>query len=85
MRSAHVWKFENRRFLPVGVQIGVSDDFSTEIVGGPLQAGDVVVTDAVPSVEMQGDPSAISATRQGHAMLVRFAARLSNDCQRGAC
>jgi len=43
--------FENRRFLPVAVQVGVSDDFSTEIVGGPLQAGDVVVTDAVQSVE----------------------------------
>jgi RND family efflux transporter MFP subunit len=52
VRVAHVWKFENRRFIPVAVQVGVSDDSWTEIIGGPLQSGDVVVTDAVPSVEM---------------------------------
>jgi len=51
-RVAHVWKFENRRFTPVAVQVGVSDDSWTEIIGGPLQAGDIVVTDAVPSAEM---------------------------------
>jgi RND family efflux transporter MFP subunit len=48
VRLAHVWKFENRRFIPIAVDVGVSDDFWTEIVGGPLQSGDVVVTDAVP-------------------------------------
>ncbi len=50
-RLAHVWKFENRRFIPIAVDVGVSDDFWTEIVGGPLQSGDVVVTDAVPGPE----------------------------------
>jgi HlyD family secretion protein len=48
VRLAHVWKFEPRRFIPIAVDVGVSDDFWTEIVGGPLQSGDVVVTDAVP-------------------------------------
>lgn len=51
VRVAHVWKFENRRFIPIPVHVGVSDDFWTEIVGGPFQSGDVVVTDAVPSVK----------------------------------
>ena len=51
VRFAHVWKFENRRFMPIAVEAGVSDDSWTEIVGGALRAGDVVVTDAVPVVE----------------------------------
>ena len=51
VRLAHVWKFENRRFIPIAVDVGVSDDFWTEIVGGPLQPGDVVLTDAVPGPE----------------------------------
>ena len=51
VRFAHVWKFENRRFMPIAVEAGVSDDSWTEIVGGALRSGDVVVTDAVPVVE----------------------------------
>ena len=48
VRRAHIWRFENRRFIPVAVEVGVSDDFWTELVSGPLQAGDVVLIDAVP-------------------------------------
>ena len=51
VRLAHVWKFENRRFIPIAVDVGVSDDLWTELVNGPLQSGDVVVTDAVPGPE----------------------------------
>jgi hypothetical protein len=51
VRLAHVWTFENRRFTPIAVEAGVSDDLWTEVVGGALRSGDVVVTDAVPAVE----------------------------------
>jgi hypothetical protein len=48
VRTAYVWKFENRRFIPVAVDVGVSDEFYTEIVGSQIRSGDVVLTDAVP-------------------------------------
>jgi hypothetical protein len=47
-RPAYVWKFENRRFVPIAVEAGVTDDFQTEIVNGPLQPGDTVLTGAAP-------------------------------------
>jgi HlyD family secretion protein len=47
-RPASVWKFESGRFIPIAVDVGVSDELHTEIVGGSLRAGDIVVTDAVP-------------------------------------
>jgi HlyD family secretion protein len=54
VRLTHVWKYANRRFIPVAVDVGVSDDFWTELVDGSLQSGDVVVTDAAPGVEEDG-------------------------------
>ena len=51
VRRAHIWRFVNRRFIPVAVEVGVSDDFWTELVSGPLQAGDAVLIDAVPGLE----------------------------------
>ena len=51
VRLTHVWTFANRRFIPIAVDVGVSDDQWTELVSGPLQSGDVVVTDAVPGPE----------------------------------
>jgi HlyD family secretion protein len=45
-RQAHVWRYENRRFVPVTVEIGISDEQWTEVVSGPLQAGDQLVTRA---------------------------------------
>jgi HlyD family secretion protein len=47
-RRTHVWKFENRRFVPVPVEIGVADDNWTELVSGPLRPQDQLVTAAVP-------------------------------------
>ena len=47
-RPAYLWKFESGRFIPIAVDVGVSDELHTEIVGGSLRAGDVVLTDAVP-------------------------------------
>ena len=51
VRLAHIWMFANRRFIPIAVDVGVSDDLWTELVNGPLQPGDVVVTDAIPGPE----------------------------------
>ena len=48
VRLAHVWKFENRRFIPIPVDVGVADDAWTELVSGPIQSGDIVLIDAVP-------------------------------------
>jgi RND family efflux transporter MFP subunit len=46
-RVAHVWRYENGRFAPVTVEIGIADDEWTELVNGPIQAGDQLVTRAV--------------------------------------
>ena len=51
VRLGHVWKFENRRFIPIPVDVGVADDSWTQLVSGPIQPGDLVVTEAVPGVE----------------------------------
>jgi len=51
VRLAHVWKCANRRFIPIAVAVGVSDDLWTELVSSSLQSGDVVVIDAVPGLE----------------------------------
>jgi HlyD family secretion protein len=45
-RLAHVWRYENRRFVPVSVELGISDEQWTEVLSGPLQAGDQLVTRA---------------------------------------
>ena len=52
VRPAYVWKFENQRFIPIPVDVGVADDFWTQLVSGPIQPGDVVVTEAIPGVEL---------------------------------
>jgi HlyD family secretion protein len=43
-RKAYVWKFENRRFVPIAVEVGLADDTWTELLSGDVQAGEVVVT-----------------------------------------
>ena len=45
-RTGYVWKFENGKFTPVEVRTGVSDETWTEILSGPLQPGDKLVTAA---------------------------------------
>lgn len=49
VRHAYLWTFAKQRFVPFAVGVGISDDYWTEIVDGPLRPGDVVLTDAVPS------------------------------------
>jgi HlyD family secretion protein len=47
VRHANLWTFAKQRFVPFTVDVGISDDYWTEIVDGPLRPGDVVLTDAV--------------------------------------
>jgi HlyD family secretion protein len=47
-RRAYVWKFENREFVPIPVETGLSDDRWTELVSGSLRPGDTLVTAAAP-------------------------------------
>ena len=49
VRRAYLWTFAKQRFVPLTVGVGISDDYWTELVDGPLQPGDIVLTDAVPS------------------------------------
>lgn len=49
-RNAHVsqvWRFENNKFVPLDVLTGLSDDRWTEVISGPVKAGDQLVTNAV--------------------------------------
>ncbi|MGH9372043.1 MAG: efflux RND transporter periplasmic adaptor subunit [Vicinamibacterales bacterium] len=45
-RQAHVWRFENRKFVAVPVEVGLSNGSWTELVKGPVRPGDVLVTAA---------------------------------------
>ena len=47
-RRAYVWKFENRAFVPIAVETGLSDDRWTELLSGSLRPGDTLVTAAAP-------------------------------------
>lgn len=46
-QRGYVWKFENNRFVPVPVEIGIADDSWTELIGGDVRPGDRLVTAAV--------------------------------------
>jgi HlyD family secretion protein len=45
-RTSQVWRFEHNRFVPLDVETGLSDDQWTEMVSGPVQPGDALVTSA---------------------------------------
>jgi HlyD family secretion protein len=45
-RPGYVWKYEDRKFVPVEVRTGVSDETSTALVSGALAPGDQLVTSA---------------------------------------
>jgi RND family efflux transporter MFP subunit len=45
-RISQVWRFENNKFVPLDVVTGLSDDKWTELVSGPVQTGDQLVTNA---------------------------------------
>ena len=42
--AAQVWRYENGKFVPVDVKVGLSDDRWTEVVSGGVKAGDALVT-----------------------------------------
>jgi HlyD family secretion protein len=50
-----VWTLKDEQAVPAKVKTGISDGSFTEVVEGALQAGDVVITDAV------GPPSGMAA------------------------
>jgi HlyD family secretion protein len=41
-----LWKFDGKRFTPVSVRVGLSDDRWTEVIGGTIHRGDAIVTRA---------------------------------------
>ena len=43
-----VWRFDGTMFTPVSVRVGLADDRWTELVEGPVRAGDALVTNAGP-------------------------------------
>lgn len=46
-RKGRVWRYEEERFVPIDVEVGTSDDEWTELLDGPIQAGDELVVAAV--------------------------------------
>jgi HlyD family secretion protein len=45
-RLAYVWKFERGKFVPIAVRVGLADETWTELIEGPVQPGDQLVTSA---------------------------------------
>ena len=45
-RSAYVWRYDDRQFVPVKVVVGLSDDRWTELLSGDIHPGDLLVTNA---------------------------------------
>jgi HlyD family secretion protein len=45
-QAARVWAYDGTEFVPIQIDIGLSDDQWTELVRGPLEAGATVVTGA---------------------------------------
>jgi HlyD family secretion protein len=45
-RSAYVWRYDDRQFVPVKVVVGLSDDRWTELLSGNIHPGDLLVTSA---------------------------------------
>jgi RND family efflux transporter MFP subunit len=45
-RRGRVWKFENKRFVPIAVEVGIADDTWTELVSGDVHPGDQLITAA---------------------------------------
>ncbi len=41
----NVWIIKQEKLSPVGINTGISDDFHTEITGGPLSEGDPIVVE----------------------------------------
>jgi multidrug efflux pump subunit AcrA (membrane-fusion protein) len=44
--EATVWKYEQGVFVPITIRVGIADERWTEVVAGPLQAGESLVTEA---------------------------------------
>ena len=40
-----VWVVKQKKLSPIGIETGISDDFHTEITGGPLTEGDPIVVE----------------------------------------
>jgi HlyD family secretion protein len=45
-RSRDVWEYDGKRFTPIAVHIGLSDERWTELLSGSIRPGDALVTSA---------------------------------------
>jgi RND family efflux transporter MFP subunit len=45
-REAYVWKYENGKFVPILVRVGIADEQFTELLSGEVRAGDLLVSSA---------------------------------------
>jgi RND family efflux transporter MFP subunit len=48
VKAAYVWRFDGTRFVPIEVLTGLADERWTELVGGNVHPGDLLVTNAKP-------------------------------------
>jgi RND family efflux transporter MFP subunit len=64
-RSTHVWRYEDGRFVPIEVQVGLSDDKWTELVDGPIRPRDRLVTSAAIAERAAATTSPATQSRRG--------------------
>ena len=60
-----VWRLESDQPVAVAVRTGLSDGSVTEVVEGPLQAGDLLITDAPSPAGASASGAAGGARRPG--------------------
>jgi RND family efflux transporter MFP subunit len=48
VKAAYVWRFDGKRFVPIEVLTGLADERWTELVGGNVHPGELLVTNAKP-------------------------------------
>ena len=53
-RAAYVWRYDGKKFVPVKVVAGLSDDHWTELVSGEVHPGDLLVTSATTRATATG-------------------------------
>jgi len=46
-RARQVWQYENNRFSPTTVRVGLADEQWTELMSGKVRPGEALVTSAV--------------------------------------
>ena len=57
--SGTVYVINGKQLKPVSIQLGISDNRSTEVVSGELKAGDKVVVGEATATASKGKPSSV--------------------------